>query len=194
MNVESRIREVVTMEKAFERYCPQIKCRGNRAPCPIHGGTHDNMTFTDTVFYCHVCHAGGDVIGFVQQLFKIDRARAVLKLSSDYGIYVTRQSKAVARAAEIARKRYQEDRARRLAFHKLQVAKLVEVRRALWNLEKDDIVRELDDILDHTDQGDNVPDANMFTEDITDFCIKIMLTYVGQTIEDLENERREPAP
>ena len=194
MNVESRIREVVTMEKAFERYCPQIKCRGNRAPCPIHGGTHDNMTFTDTVFYCHVCHAGGDVIGFVQQLFKIDRARAVLKLSSDYGIYATRQSKAVARAAEIARKRYNAERAQKLAFHKLQVAKLVEVRRALWNLEKDDIVRELDDILDHTDQGDNVPDENMFTEDITDFCIKIMLTYVGQTIEDLENERREPAP
>ena len=193
MNVESKIRETVTMERALERYCPQTRRRGNRAPCPIHGGTHDNMTFNENVFYCHVCHAGGDVIGFVQQLFKIDRARAVVKLSSDFGIYAPKYSKSVARAAEIARKRYQAERARKLAFHKLQVAKLVEVRRTLWNdyPEAEAMIRELDDLLDHVDQGDDTPDKNMFTEDITDLCISILLPYVEDTIETIERLKDE---
>lgn len=189
MNIDTKIRETVTMERAFERYCPEIKRRNGRMACPIHGGTHDNLSFEDRVFYCHTCNQGGDVITFVMLMFHLNRAQAIQKLAIDFRVQSFKGSKAVAREAEIARKRYQAERAAKLAFHKLQVSKIVELRRVLWNMHEDDIVRELDDLLDHTDQGDDVPDANMFTEDMTDFCIKVLLPYTEKFIKEVtQNE------
>ena len=185
MNINTKIRETVTMERAFDRYCPEIKRRNRRMPCPIHGGTHDNLSFTDRVFCCHTCNAGGDVITFVMLLFHLNRAQAIQKLAVDFRVQSFKASRTVAREAEIARKRYQAERDRKLAFHKLQVAKIVELRRTLWNMYQDDIVRELDDLLDHTDQGDDVPDANMFTEDMTDFCAKILLPYTEKLVKEV---------
>lgn len=187
MNIDTKIRETVTMERAFDRYCPEIKRRNRRMPCPIHGGTHDNLSYTDRVFCCHTCNAGGDVITFVMLLFHLNRAQAIQKLAVDFRVQSFKASRTVAREAEIARKRYQAERDRKLAFHKLQVAKLVEVRRTLWNNhpEAETMIRELDDLLDRTDQGDDVPDANMFTEDVTDLCIKILLPYVEDLVKEV---------
>jgi hypothetical protein len=42
--------------------------RGNRCPCPIHGGHNPTSFCWDErkgVFYCHSCHAGGDKIALV---------------------------------------------------------------------------------------------------------------------------------
>ncbi len=54
--------------------------RGKRARCPIHDGDSlTSLAFDEDkgVFYCHVCHAAGDKIGFLRQLYKCDFKEAL---------------------------------------------------------------------------------------------------------------------
>lgn len=194
MNLAKRIRDTVSMEMALGRYCPELKPRGGRVACPIHGGTHPNMSYTDRVFCCHTCGAGGDVIGFVEKLFQMPRERAILKLTSDFAVGAVKGTPSAAKAAEALRMRRIEERKQKLAFHKAQVKKIVETRRALWNLYADDeLVFQLDALLDECDQGNDTPDDKLFTEDMTDFCISLLLPYAEQAVEEikgLNNERQ----
>ncbi len=45
-----------------------------RAPCPFHGGTHRNFAVIPRkgMFYCFVCHAGGDVFTFLMKKLGMD--------------------------------------------------------------------------------------------------------------------------
>jgi DNA primase len=49
--------------------------RRGRARCPIHGGdspTSMSINEQNGVFHCHVCHAGGDKLAFVQKALGCD--------------------------------------------------------------------------------------------------------------------------
>ncbi|PYO77450.1 MAG: hypothetical protein DMD67_06575 [Gemmatimonadetes bacterium] len=50
-----------------------------RAPCPFHGGTHRNFAVIPRkgMFYCFVCHEGGDVFTFFMKKLGMDYPTAV---------------------------------------------------------------------------------------------------------------------
>lgn len=121
------VKATVSVPDALERYGDLSKRRGNRCPCPIHGGKDNNLAFRDNSFHCFVCGAGGDVITLVEKIFNLSFPDAVRKLAEDFGIAPGVDPEAIRRrqlAAE-ARKRRAErekDDFRRLAtfYHQVQ--------------------------------------------------------------------------
>jgi len=72
-------RIAVSWESVFSRIGEKAPRRG-RARCPLHNGDSDQSLSVNEkggVFFCHVCHAGGDKIGFVRQLYGYTFAEAL---------------------------------------------------------------------------------------------------------------------
>lgn len=121
------VKATVSVPAALDRYGDLSKRRGNRCPCPIHGGKGNNLSFRNDSFHCFVCGAGGDVITLVEKIFNLSFPDAVRKLAEDFGIAPGVDPEAIRRrqlAAE-ARKRRSErekDDFRRLAtfYHQVQ--------------------------------------------------------------------------
>ncbi len=61
-----------------------------RGPCPFHQGTHRNFSVSPKkgIFYCFVCHKGGDVFSFLQQRLGMDWPTAVRAVAARVGIDV----------------------------------------------------------------------------------------------------------
>src|SRR5216110_3289543 len=61
-----------------------------RAPCPFHGGTHRNFAVIPRkgMFYCFVCHAGGDVFTFFMKKLGMDYPTAVREVARRVGISI----------------------------------------------------------------------------------------------------------
>jgi DNA primase len=61
-----------------------------RAPCPFHGGTHRNFAVIPRkgMFYCFVCHAGGDVFTFFMKKLGMDYPTAVREVARRAGITI----------------------------------------------------------------------------------------------------------
>ena len=59
-----------------------------RGPCPFHGGTHRNFAVIPRkgMFYCFVCHAGGDVFTFFMKKFGMDYPTSVREVARRVGI------------------------------------------------------------------------------------------------------------
>ena len=64
-----------------------------RAPCPFHGGTHRNFAVIPRkgMFYCFVCHAGGDVFTFFMKKLGMDYPTAVREVARRAGITIPEQ-------------------------------------------------------------------------------------------------------
>jgi len=61
-----------------------------RAPCPFHGGTHRNFAVIPRkgMYYCFVCHAGGDVFTFFMKQLGMDYPTAVREVARRVGITI----------------------------------------------------------------------------------------------------------
>ena len=61
-----------------------------RGPCPFHHGTGPNFSVTPRTnsYYCFVCHAKGDVIGFVRDHLGLDFVEAVKYVADRAGVEV----------------------------------------------------------------------------------------------------------
>jgi DNA primase len=59
-----------------------------RGPCPFHQGTHRNLSVSSRkrMFYCFVCHEGGDVFTFLQKKLGIDWPSAIRMVADKMGI------------------------------------------------------------------------------------------------------------
>ena len=80
------VKATVSVPDALERYGDLSKRRGNRCPCPIHGGKDNNLSFRNGSFHCFVCGAGGDVITLVEKIFNIPFPDAMRRLAEDFGV------------------------------------------------------------------------------------------------------------
>jgi hypothetical protein len=78
------IKERVSMPDAIALYAPSPEPRRNRIPCPVHNGTNFNLGFSDRLYHCFKCGAGGDVIHFVQHTFGLSFLEALDKLNTDF--------------------------------------------------------------------------------------------------------------
>jgi DNA primase len=61
-----------------------------RGPCPFHQGTHRNFSVSQRkrMYYCFVCHAGGDVFNFLQKRLGLDWPSAVRAVAEKSGIEI----------------------------------------------------------------------------------------------------------
>ncbi len=61
-----------------------------RAACPFHGGTHRNFAVIPRkgMFYCFVCHEGGDVFTFFMKKLGMDYPTAVREVARRVGIAI----------------------------------------------------------------------------------------------------------
>ena len=61
-----------------------------RGPCPFHQGTHRNFSVSPRkkIYYCFVCHEGGDVFSFLQKRLGLDWPAAVRLVAEKSGIEV----------------------------------------------------------------------------------------------------------
>ena len=61
-----------------------------RGPCPFHQGTHRNFSVSPRkgIYYCFVCHEGGDVFTFLQKRLGLDWPAAVRYVAERSGIEV----------------------------------------------------------------------------------------------------------
>lgn len=158
-----------------------LKMRNGRCQCPIHGGQNYNCVMYKGTrgWFCHQCHAGGDVISFVQRYYSIgfkDSIRWVndtfhLGLDIDSSISPEQQ-----RQAEMALKR------RKNAIEFQEWKDRMQFNLALL---ADDFVRLLEDIRDERrprtygewDPGFCtavmlLPDARRFADDCMMDCMK----------------------
>lgn len=78
------IKERINMQNVIAFYVPGVTPRHNRIPCPIHNGQNFNLSFSDKLFYCFKCGAGGDVINFVQHIFNLPFKDAITKINTDF--------------------------------------------------------------------------------------------------------------
>ncbi len=121
------VKAAVSVPDALERYGDLSKRRGNRCPCPIHGGKDNNLAFRDDSFHCFVCNCGGDVITLVEKIFNLSFPDAVRKLAEDFGVAPGVDPETVRRrqlAAEARKRRVEreKDDFRRLTafYHQVQ--------------------------------------------------------------------------
>ena len=61
-----------------------------RGPCPFHQGIHRNFSVSPKkrMYYCFVCHAGGDVFNFLQKRLGLDWPSAVRTVAEKSGIEI----------------------------------------------------------------------------------------------------------
>lgn len=63
--------------------------RAGRAPCPLHGGEHPNLSVQDGKgFHCFVCDAKGDGVGLVAALTNRDRLDVLRELAPRAGVFL----------------------------------------------------------------------------------------------------------
>jgi len=67
-----------------------------RGPCPFHGGAHRNLAVIPKkqMFYCFVCHEGGDVFTFYMKKLGMDYPTAVREVARRVGINIPERAAA----------------------------------------------------------------------------------------------------
>ena len=72
--------------------CVSLKRTGAdwRGPCPFHGGTHRNFAVIAKkgLYYCYVCHEGGDVFTYLMKRFGMDYPTAVRDVARRVGVSI----------------------------------------------------------------------------------------------------------
>jgi DNA primase len=86
-----RVREAADILQIVGEHV-QLKRQGSdwRGPCPFHQGTHRNFSVSPKkgIYYCFVCHEGGDVFSFVQKRLGMDWPSAVRYVAEKSGVEV----------------------------------------------------------------------------------------------------------
>lgn len=61
-----------------------------RGPCPFHQGTHRNFSVSPKkrMYYCFVCHEGGDVFNFLQKRLGMDWPSAIRAVAEKSGVEI----------------------------------------------------------------------------------------------------------
>lgn len=85
MSIYTQIKKAVSVKEAAERYGLSVT-RNGMACCPFHEDHTPSLKLNEDYYYCFGCHASGDVIDFVSNLFQLCSHCAAEKLACDFGI------------------------------------------------------------------------------------------------------------
>lgn len=107
--IKEQIKERVSVKDAIKHYFNIEVGKGNIS-CVFHEDKNPSMSVADSVFYCHSCHAGGDVIKLVQLEFGLGFKDAMIKLDTDFCLCLMNERITVAQ--QIAIRKRKEEKAR----------------------------------------------------------------------------------
>ena len=85
------IRETADIVQIIGEHVPLRRTGSDyRGPCPFHQGTHRNFSVSPKkrIYYCFVCHEGGDVFNFLQKRLGLDWPSAVRLAAEKTGIEI----------------------------------------------------------------------------------------------------------
>jgi DNA primase len=86
-----KVREAADIVQIIGEYV-NLKRQGTdfRGPCPFHQGTHRNFSVSPKkgIYYCFVCHEGGDVFHFLQKRLGVEWPAAVRLVGEKCGVEV----------------------------------------------------------------------------------------------------------
>ena len=85
MTIYEKVKSVVTVKQAAERYRLEVNVKG-MACCPFHADRHPSMKLNEDYFFCFGCGASGDVIALTAELLGIRPGEAAQRLAEDFGI------------------------------------------------------------------------------------------------------------
>jgi DNA primase len=89
--VVEQVREAADVVQIIGEYVKLKKTGADyRGPCPFHQGTHRNFSVSPRkgIFYCFVCHEGGDVFRFIQKRLGVEWPEAVRIVGQKAGVEV----------------------------------------------------------------------------------------------------------
>ena len=152
-----RIRDAVSVEDVLKRYHQLGRAKG-RTSCPLHGGTNDNLGYSERVWHCFVCGAKGDVIGFVMQLFGMDFPDAIAKIAQDFGITLNNKSGDIRQKHQSS----MQDTARKIAEMKRQ-REFDKIKSEYWGA-FDEYVRHDKNMYNYAPKSINEEPHPLFTE------------------------------
>ena len=84
-----RVREAADIVQIIGEHVPLRRTGTDfRGPCPFHQGTHKNFSVSPRkgIYYCFVCHEGGDVFTFLQKRLGMDWPGAIRYVAEKVGI------------------------------------------------------------------------------------------------------------
>ena len=120
-----RVRESADIVGVIGEYV-ELKRQGSdyRGPCPFHQGTHRNFSVSPKkqMYYCFVCHEGGDVFSFLTKRLGVDWPTAVKMVAEKSGIEVVETTS-----------RRSEEKDDREPFWEVNGAAAEYFRNILWN-------------------------------------------------------------
>ena len=120
-----RVREAADIVGVIGEYV-ELKRQGSdfRGPCPFHQGTHRNFSVSPKkqMYYCFVCHEGGDVFSFLTKRLGVDWPTAVKMVAEKSGIDVVETTS-----------RRSEEKDDREPFWEVNGAAAEYFRNILWN-------------------------------------------------------------
>lgn len=112
-DIAQAIHDTVSMDEVIKVYCPGLRPRARRIPCPFHNGKDPNLSYTQHGWKCFVCGASGDAISFVKDKLGLStRFDAMHRLNEDLRLNLPLYGEATTTfSAEAAqRKRESEER------------------------------------------------------------------------------------
>lgn len=89
--VVEQVREAADVVQIIGEYVKLKKAGSDyRGPCPFHQGTHRNFSVSPRkgIYYCFVCHEGGDVFRFMQKRLGVEWPEAVRIVGQKAGVEV----------------------------------------------------------------------------------------------------------
>src|SRR5687768_266698 len=89
--VVEQVRDAADIVQIVGEYV-NLKRQGTdfRGPCPFHKGSHRNFSVSPQkgIYYCFVCHEGGDVFTFLRMHLGLDWPSAVREVAHKVGIEI----------------------------------------------------------------------------------------------------------
>lgn len=136
-DVAAVIKERLTMQQVAEHYGFHPN-RSGFIQCPFHNGdrTASLKIYPGSGgFHCFGCNAHGSVIDFVMQLYGIDFAQAVIRISSDFGLDLTVRRAPSHIEAKIITERKQKEREQQEAEEEYN--RMTQEYRRLWEAKRE---------------------------------------------------------
>ncbi len=91
-----RVKESADIVQIIGEYVPLKRVGADfRGPCPFHQGTHKNFSVSPNrnIYYCFVCHEGGDVFNFLRKRLGMEWPEAVRMVAARAGIEIPEYSR-----------------------------------------------------------------------------------------------------
>ena len=114
-SIFSLVSSAVTAREAAEYYGLKVG-RNGMAVCPFHGDRHPSMKL-DERYYCFGCHATGDAIDLVANLFDLRPLDAARKLAADFHLDPNTPAPAASPSKRVKEERDLEGRCTRALVH-----------------------------------------------------------------------------